>query len=239
MRDPGNDILSAPIKGVLFDVDGTLYHQGPLRIVMILLLVAANLFRPRELMRKQKVILRYRESQEILRDLPDIEAVDRDSQVVLTSRKTGEPVSYVSEVIGEWFEGRPIPFLRLCKRRGLEESVTFLKKKGLRLGVFSDYPAERKLRALGISDSFGAVISLDDRRVHGFKPRSNGFEVAAADMGLSPSEVLYVGDRPEVDGEGASRAGMQVVIMRGFLKGKGDCAYPSVRCFRELLNAIG
>jgi len=58
-------------------------------------------------------------------------------------------------------------------------------------------------------------------------------------MGLKPSEILYLGDRAEVDGPGGADAGMQVVIFRGFLKRRNTCGYPSIRTFSELSRAIG
>ena len=52
------------------------------------------------------------------------------------------------------------------------------RRDGLRLGVVSDYPARRKLDALGIADRFDAVVSAQDERVRSFKPNPRGILVA-------------------------------------------------------------
>jgi FMN phosphatase YigB (HAD superfamily) len=242
---PARQLQGSPdIKGILFDVDGTLYHQAPLRAIMMLLLVLFNLYKPKELKRKVKVILQYRRSQEILREsppaeFPEMQTGNQNRQLLMTAGHTGETVSYISRVIDEWFEKRPLPFLPLCGRRKLKESIAILHKKGITLGVFSDYPAEKKLEALGVSRFITTVVTSRDQEVYGFKPKTNGFKIAAARMGLKPSEILYIGDRSEVDGLGGSEAGMQVVILGGFFKRRNSCDYPSIRSFSELSRTVG
>lgn len=225
------------IKGILFDVDGTLYHQTPLRVFMTFLLIFTNIHSPKELVRKVKVIIQYRKSQEILRKSPLMLKKSLQDQLLLTTEATGEPLSYVSDVIDEWFEKRPLPFIRLCRRRGMEHAFEIWHKMGLKLGIYSDYPVRKdKLHAFGIHRFITTIVSASDSEIYGFKPKTNGFAVAAKKMGAKPSEILYVGDRPEVDGAGAFEAGMQVVILKGITKKRTVCHYPSFSSFRGLLK---
>ncbi|MEW5818116.1 MAG: hypothetical protein AB1798_22345, partial [Spirochaetota bacterium] len=108
------------IKGVLLDVDGTLYHQAPLRAIMMLLLIFLNISNPSELRRKIKIILQHRKSQEILREFPEGQNGNQNNQILLTARHTKETIAFVSNIVEEWFDKRPLPFLRLCRRRRLE-----------------------------------------------------------------------------------------------------------------------
>ena len=62
--------------------------------------------------------------------------------------------------------------------------------------------------------------------------------VAARKMGIDPSEILYVGDREEVDGIGASNAGMQVVILKSTLRKRANCNYASFRSFHDLMKIV-
>ena len=207
------------------------------------LLVLLNLFKPNELRRKVKVIRQYRKSQEILRESPPRESPEKqagnqNNQLLLTACRTDETVAYISGVIEEWFEKRPLPFLRFCRRRELKKSIDLLNKRGIKLGVFSDYPAEKKLEALGISKFISTVVSSSDQGVYGFKPKTNGFRIAAAKMGLAPSEVLYVGDRAEIDGQGGSNAVMQVVIIKTFLRNGNAHGYQSLNSLSDLVGAI-
>lgn len=225
------------IKGILFDVDGTLYHQTPLRVIMFFLLVSLNFHNPKELLKKFKVIIYYRKAQETLRKSHGIQGENSNNQLMLTAEITGERPSYISEVVEEWFEKRPIPFIRLCRRRGLKHAFEIWHKKGLKLGVYSDYPVRKdKLHALGIYRFITTIVSANDSEVYGFKPKTNGFAIAAKKMGVRPSDILYVGDRPEVDGVGASEAGMRVMILKGITKKGTACHYPSFCSFRGLLK---
>jgi len=226
------------IKGVLFDVDGTLYHQIPLRAIMIILLVLLNIHNPKELFRKAKVIIAYRKAQEKLRHSCQGSSDCSIRQIDLAISNTGESRGYVSETIIEWFEKRPISFLRLCHRRGLNSVLDLFHQKGIKLGVFSDYPTWDKLLALKVYEYFSTVVSANDPEVKGFKPKTNGFTVAARRMGLKPSEILYVGDRAEADGAGASAAGMPVVILKGFFDKKKSCDYPVLSSFYDLPKVI-
>ena len=222
------------IKGILFDVDGTLYHQALLRPIMIFLLVLLNIHNPKELFRKAKVIAVYRKAQENLRHSFHGSSNCSSRQIDLAINNTGESYAYISKTIMEWFEKRSLLFIRLCRRRGLNFVLDQLCQKGFKLGVFSDYPAQDKLRELRVYEYFSIIVSANDPEVKGFKPKTNGFAVAARRMGLKPSEVLYVGDRAEVDGIGASAVGMPVVILKGFFDLKKSCDYPVLSSFDGL-----
>ncbi|MFF4601280.1 HAD family hydrolase [Streptomyces sp. NPDC001339] len=68
---------------------------------------------------------------------------------------------------------------------------------------------ERKLSALGIRDYFEAVLCSDE--VGHAKPAPEAFEAACGALGLPPAEVVYVGDRLDIDGLGARDAGLTAV----------------------------
>ena len=225
------------IKGILFDIDGTLYSQAPLRMIMAALLILLNCYKPKELFRKIKVIIQYRKAQEHLRSI-DVQENGYESQIKYSAEKTGESTFYITSVVDEWFEKKPLPFLRLFRRRGVRKVFDSLCRKGVPLGVFSDYPVENKLHALGISKFVDTRISSSDTGVYGFKPKTNGFLVAAQKMGLDPYVILYVGDREDVDGVGASAAGMQVIIKKKLLKKRSYTSYPSFNSFHDLLKII-
>lgn len=225
-----------PIKGILFDVDGTLYHQAPLRMMMVLLLIVRYGHRPKELMRNMRIILAYRKAQETLR-AGRCEGLDcADRQVALTASRTRESVAHVKNVIEEWFDRNPLIFLCFCRRKGLVPALRNLHGHGVQLGVLSDYPVQDKLKALGVSNWFSVVVSAGDAGVSGFKPNTSGFAVAAGKMGLQPAQILYVGDRPEVDGAGAAAAGMKPVILKKLFAFGPVRGYSCIRSFSSLLD---
>jgi len=65
---------------------------------------------------------------------------------------------------------------------------------------------EHKLRVLGILDRFEAVVCAAELGVS--KPEAGAFHAACEALQLAPHQVAYVGDHPEIDGQGAAEAGL-------------------------------
>jgi FMN phosphatase YigB (HAD superfamily) len=223
------------IRGILFDVDGTLYHQSAVRFLMGGLLVLSNLLRPYTLVRRLRIISCFRSAQELMRTSEPGAAFK--GQLELAAYQLGMPVRDVQSVVDTWMQQKPLPLIRLCRRRGIEIAIRSIVKKGGKVGVYSDYPSHEKLQALGILHFMSVVVSSSDSDVRSFKPSPNGFIVAAQKMQLEPSEILYVGDRDDTDGEGATRAGMKVVIISSERRRQPTVTkYPRINSFRELLE---
>ena len=83
------------------------------------------------------------------------------------------------------------------------------------MGVYSDYQAKYKIWGLGLQNIMPIVVCSEDPDVMSFKPGTRGFEVAAVKMGLAPEQVVYIGDREDVDAVGAFKAGMTPIIVKG------------------------
>jgi HAD superfamily hydrolase (TIGR01509 family) len=104
----------------------------------------------------------------------------------------------------------------------LDDLLAFLRQRGVAMGVLSDYPALAKLEALGLGGAFEVVLCTTDRGVNAYKPHPAGFRAAAAAFRLPPASVLMVGDRADVDGQGAAAAGMPSVIVGRRRPGSGS-----------------
>lgn len=90
-----------------------------------------------------------------------------------------------------------------------------LKAKGLKLGIVSDAPrlkAWMRITELGLSDFFDVVVTLDDTGVR--KPGRMPFSAALRVLGARPREILFVGDNPARDIEGARKAGMKTCLAK-------------------------
>jgi HAD superfamily hydrolase (TIGR01549 family) len=202
------------IRGVLFDVDGTLYAQLPLRLLMGLELALMPLrvgpHRARQIL---ALLSAYRQAHETVRAGAVSQGAPADRQLTMAAESVGFSSRQAAAVVAEWMERRPLKYLRLCRRRGVVTLVDALRSSGVRVGALSDYPAKAKLRALGIERSFDPVVWTGSEQVGALKPDPKGFLEAARLWDLPPGEILYVGDRPDVDLEGARRAGMPCVIV--------------------------
>jgi len=223
-----------PIRAVLFDVDGTLYHARPMRLRMAASLMLLPLSGPLRALRVIRHLRSYRRALEEVRDRPASQGNVADAHLMRAAELAGDQPEQVRATIEDWFVKRPLPYLRGCRRKGLMALLEQLRSTQCQIGFFSDYPVEDKLQALGI-DAFASVcLSAGDPTVNAFKPYPQGFARACEIWGLPPAEVLYVGDRPEVDAAGAKAAGMRCAIIgsRGRTAPAED--FHPVRDFDEL-----
>jgi len=202
-----------PVLGVVFDVDGTLYHQQLLRLIMVAHFAVVALMHPRRAIQELRVIRQYRHAQELLRGCQSPSIRTSRSQEATAAQATGQSVEFVAAVVRRWMEEAPLPRLPLCARRRLLRHIKAWHRMGVPMAVYSDYPAQAKLKALGIGSLFRAVVCSTDAEVGCFKPSPRGFAVASAKLGLQPADLVYVGDRADVDGVGAGDSGMGTLIV--------------------------
>jgi HAD superfamily hydrolase (TIGR01509 family) len=203
---------SRRIRAVLFDLDGTLYRQKPLRRLMTMELLTLPLSGPARAPKRLQALRAYRRAQEALRSGASRGPV-ATAQTKLAAQTSGLPEPEVSALVDEWMQRRPLKYLGWCRMPGTEALLDWLREQDVRLAVLSDYPAVDKLKALGWADRFDFVLSAADPEIGRFKPDPRGFMRACERWGLPPREVLMVGDRLEVDGAGAAAAGLPSVIL--------------------------
>lgn len=88
-----------------------------------------------------------------------------------------------------------------------------LKAAGLRLAVISnwDISLHKTLRAFGLYDYFEVVIASMEEGVE--KPDPRIFQIAFDRLGLTPEEVVHVGDNPQDDLMGAKAVGMAAYVI--------------------------
>jgi HAD superfamily hydrolase (TIGR01509 family) len=205
---------AAGLEAVLFDVDGTLYRQAPVRRAMMTTIVRHHWTHPAAGVHVARIISAYRRAQEELRSsgfAGDLAAAQLD----MASRSTGVEVGEVRRIVEYWIEEAPLDVVGSNPRDGLVEVLDTLEERGTRLAVVSDYPAIRKLEALGIADRFEVIVSAQNPSVGVFKPDPAGLVTALRLLRIEPDRALYVGDRADVDGAAAATAGMPFHLVGG------------------------
>ncbi len=224
-----------PIRAVLWDLDGTLYRQPPLRRRMLLELGKAALRQsPAASVRMMRWLRCYRKVRESLRDLGYAESSLDRVQFDLPAQQLRTKVEPFEALVRYWMLQHPLPYLRAARYPGAAEVLGRLKDKGIRLGVFSDYPVREKLKALELDGFFDVQMAATDPAINAFKPHARGFLAGCKALGCEPADVVYVGDRSDVDGEGAKAAGMRCVIVNSEQTGPGFA-----RDFEELGRRLG
>jgi FMN phosphatase YigB (HAD superfamily) len=196
-----------PIRGIVYDLDGTLYTISWLRlnITMGMLLDTKRLrclFEARDAIRD--------------RTFADRASLYQAFAVELATRAGGTPEQVLS-----WYETRFMPrFVQVLKQRGRarEGLVALLERvrgKGVRQAVVSDFGlVSERLRALGIPrELFDDVVGADEFGV--LKPSALPYRHLIETWGLVPAEVLLVGDRRDQDEASATLAGTDFVGVAG------------------------
>jgi len=231
--------MSTPtqLKALIFDVDGTMYRQGRVRRAMVWRLLRAHVTQPHRGLLTLRVLHAYRRAQEVMRALPKEDGDLAERQLLLASKWTGVSREVVRSCVGRWMEQEPLEIVARSRREGLLEFLSAAIERGLRLGVFSDYPPDAKLAAMGIAHLFDVTTSAQDPDVQQFKPSSRGLEVTIHRLGVGNHEALYVGDRPEIDALAASGAAVACAIM-GRPGVVGRRGWFAVSDYRELKDAI-
>jgi HAD superfamily hydrolase (TIGR01549 family) len=202
-----------PIRAALFDVDGTLYHQLPVRLCMAAEMAVHYARTPGVLRRQAATLLAFRAVREEIRTLGHASISLVDLQYEETATRTGVAPDDVRRLVEEWMLRRPTKYLRHARRRKVIALVAALARRGVRLGVLSDYPAARKLDALGLGSLFALQLCTTDPDINAFKPHPRGLLRACERWNLSPAEVVYVGDREDVDSAAAEAAGMRCYLV--------------------------
>jgi FMN phosphatase YigB (HAD superfamily) len=155
------------IRAVLLDVDGTLYYQERLRLCMALELstlpmVELSYSAAYDTWRTLSVFRRVRES---LRHLEAADVCLATWQYAAAAQRLDCTPTAIESLVAEWLYQRPLKYLRLCRRRGLEAFLALLANKNIQIGVFSDYPVHDKLRVLGCSERISLALCATDPEI--------------------------------------------------------------------------
>jgi HAD superfamily hydrolase (TIGR01549 family) len=203
--------LSHQYDAWLVDLDGTLYWQAPVRLLM-----AAELacFAPHRI----RAVLCFRREQERLRREPHTVSGATSAfqaQLDRTAAALGCAPEHLTEILSYWMEQRPGKWLRLFRHRGLLREIADFRAAGGKTAVVSDYPAAVKLAGMRIASLFDAVVASGEAGgPAALKPDPAGLLLAAERLRVPPARCLVIGDRDDADGEAARRAGMGFRLMR-------------------------
>lgn len=119
------------------------------------------------------------------------------------------------------------------------EGLATLRNKGYLLGIVTNGDAciqNTKLDVSGLRPLFDTVVISGEEGVA--KPDPEIFRRAAARLGVSPTDCVFVGDHPEKDIAGAIAAGMQTRFMHACGWFDPPSAVTVVHSMEELLQSL-
>lgn len=206
VETPPASLASLPwrqIGLVVFDVDGTLYDQRPLRRRMLLELLRHCLIHPRDLS-----LLRTLQTFRRLREEMAEQASEGISRLQYDrpAARLGSSPETVRLAVESWMHERPLRHLRGCRHPGVERVFEAVRSSGRTLAILSDYPAAAKLRALGLTADL-QVAATDPDVEHPV-----GLRRILERAGVPAGSCLYIGDRDERGGACARRLGTYYLL---------------------------
>ena len=196
------------VKLVIFDVDGTLYDQSKLRKKMMFALLKYYALRPWRL-NEMRILAHFRSEREKKAGAigPDLENL----QYAWCAEKGGYTVAKVKEVVAKWIFDFPNQYLGATTYPGTQELFGALRQHGIKIAIYSDYKAHDKLKAMHLSADY--VVASTDPEVDRLKPDPQGLLYLVSKAGVSVTDCVFIGDRQEMDGDCALRAGMPYLII--------------------------
>jgi putative hydrolase of the HAD superfamily len=187
----------------LVDLDGTLYHSWPVKLLMgfELLCLGWNAL---------PALVCFRREHERQREVSQNDGQSAFSrQLTEAARRSKLEPDRLETLVHQWMIQRPTRYLPLFARRGLLQEIAAFRASGGKTALVSDYPAQSKLRALGVSELFDVVVANgEEMTLSCLKPWPDGYLLAAERLGVAAAECLVIGNREDADGLAASRAGM-------------------------------
>ncbi len=193
----------------LVDLDGTLYAARWVRLAMAAELAVFG-------WSALRTLRRFRHEHEALRAeliagiaLSAAHVSPFAAQLSRTAAALSVPPEQVELVVSDWMLERPQKWIRRFPRSGLLAELREFRAQGGRTALVSDYPAQKKLRALAAQDLFDVVVaSGEEHGPRNLKPDPEGYLRAAQLLTVEPTQCLVIGDREDADGAAARAAHM-------------------------------
>lgn len=216
------------VRGVLFDLDGTLVDRAATLVVFAHVL--ANTFA--EDLNEMTVdgFVRLVQGADG-KGYREKDAVFEQLRVQLPWRRVPE----VEELSDFWFTTFP-----KCAQpmAGVYEVLEALQRQEMKMGIVTNgrvRSQQGKIERLDLGAYVETVVISEDLGIK--KPDRRIFETALQDLNLSASEVWFVGDHPDNDVAGAEAVGMTGVWLSGHLPWPERRALPvrQADCLSDLL----
>ncbi|MFH1244829.1 MAG: HAD family hydrolase [bacterium] len=197
-----------PIKAVGFDVDGTLYHSPPELQMAVGGKIVAEAAR-----------LLAQDPDELAEEYLKRREQYRSNTMTLNSfGLPGEEIfqKIWNEIPLEQYIQKDLKLVKLMEKLGREYQL-FIISNGRMVEI------KKKLEYIGLeADLFEPLIACYDQGW--IKPEPSPFLLAIESLKLQPEEIVYVGDRSDLDVEGAQATGMRTILIGGPSAGSGCLA---------------
>ena len=199
-----SEVAVPKIKGVIFDLDGTLYQmRWYLRPLLTIKIFPHILRLPRFLHERNK--------------FAGLDMGSRPALMIAIGKALAIAEKADPDKMIEWIENQFYPsFLNVMpffrdSRPKIDSTLIRLRDANMRMAVLSDYSlVKERVEKLGLNTSYFDILESSENS-GALKPSPLPFLAIASQWNLSSSEIVVVGDRDDTDGAAARNAGMQFI----------------------------
>ena len=222
--------MTPKFSAVGFDLDGTLYPNH--RLYTRLIPFAVGNWRLLRAFSRARDIIRHEQEQSPSSVNPNF----YEYQAELTAKLLRTPAKAVKQKIETlMYRGWEPLFSNIKLFPHVRELLDELRASGLKLGLLSDFPPEKKLENLGLAGLWDAVLCSE--RTGALKPAVHSFVELADALGCPPEQVLYVGNSRRYDVAGSLNAGMKAALLSRRAAGipRADFTFHDYRQLRDFV----
>ncbi len=197
--------IPARTKGLIFDIDGTLYKNDAYCVEQGDCQIRAW---------ADQLHISHEEGRRRVEEAQQQYALGHDGhRTSLATIMQGFGISI--EQCMEWRRTLIDPTGWLTADPELHTALAALKERFSIIALTNNsfHTGHKHLAALGISDCFDTVLGLEQTKRG--KPDPTGFQMAADTLHLAPSEIISIGDRYDVDIVPALSLGMGGILVDG------------------------
>jgi phosphoglycolate phosphatase/putative hydrolase of the HAD superfamily len=214
----------AQVKGIIFDLDGTLYRMPWYMKPVITIRLFPHCLRLPLYMSIRETFAG--------KDMKSGENLMHELSTSLSRKKRKispeQAKTWIFNHFYRQFEA-VMPMFR-GHRPGLSETLSGCKSKGIKLAVLSDFDkVESRLLKLDISPSLFDTLKAAEADGQ-LKPSPKPFLKIAESWNIKPGNILVIGDREDTDGLAANNAEMQFLqISDNRKKPENACSWDEIR----------
>lgn len=198
-------------KALILDLDGTLYNQQGVQFIMGCFLVIYYFFHPWK-KKELKILIKFRKNRE--RNTKNIV----NNQYIVLAKEYKKSVQEIEMIIDKWIMKKPLKVIYYLRDKNLLKLIKYLKRKGIKIIIYSDYPTMNKLKSLKIS--YDQAYDSTHPEIRVLKPDPKGLQYILKVNKLKNEEVLFVGDRDSKDGECARKCQISYIILPKYFRKK-------------------
>lgn len=205
------------INGVAYDLDGTLYPNYRLNIRLIPFILGEWPFllafgKARNLIRaaQERALGAAASGPAVSAAESGLEFYAAQSRLIAGFLKIDRALAQTkAETL--IYRGWEKHFKKIKLYPQVKETLEVFRGTGIKQGILSDFPPERKLEYLGLAGYWDAALCSEwSGRL---KPDPRPFGKLAEALELPPERILYVGNSRRYDMYGAKRAGMKTALI--------------------------